>query len=169
MLRNIYILVDRTSVNSISLCLFGCFLIAKKPNWISSYCMCKCFVWCSVCCSTQTRLFLCTCLRHQCQSFAFQHDRPPNVKIPRKKRKEIEMSLGQQKTPLTSELFSTPQKNTTPRPRPPPVLDHQTIHVPFQIFLVQLLHACFSQYYQFPIGHLNLLLPCFNSFCGRAF
>ena len=29
MLRNIYILVDRTSVNSISLCLFGCFLIAK--------------------------------------------------------------------------------------------------------------------------------------------
>ena len=131
--------------------------------------MCKCFVWCSVCCSTQTRLFLCTCLRHQCQSFAFQHDRPPNVKIPRKKRKEIEMSLGQQKTPLTSELFSTPQKNTTPRPRPPPVLDHQTIHVPFQIFLVQLLHACFSQYYQFPIGHLNLLLPCFNSFCGRAF
>ncbi len=30
MLRNIYILVDRTSVNSISLWLFGCSLIAKK-------------------------------------------------------------------------------------------------------------------------------------------
>jgi hypothetical protein len=53
------------------------------------YCMCKLF--CLV-----TRLFLCTCLRHQCQSFAFQHGRPPNVKIPRKKKKDrgIEMSLG---------------------------------------------------------------------------
>jgi len=30
MLRNIYILVDRTSVNSISLWFFGCSLIAKK-------------------------------------------------------------------------------------------------------------------------------------------
>ena len=37
MLRNIYILVDRTSVNSISLWLFGCSLIAKKPTGFPRY------------------------------------------------------------------------------------------------------------------------------------
>ena len=170
MLRNIYILVDRTSVNSISLWLFGCSLIAKKPNWISSYLVCANVLFGAVYVVVHKHDSSCVHVyvinANPLRSSMTDH---LNVKIPRKKRKEIEMSLGQQKTPLTSELFSTPQKNTTPRPRPPPVLDHQTIHVPFQIFLVQLLHACFSQYYQFPIGHLNLLLPCFNSFCGRAF
>ena len=125
MLRNIYILVDRTSVNSISLCLFGCFLIAKCRIGFPRTSMCKCFVWCSVCCSTQTRLFLCTCLRHQCQSFAFQHDRPPKCKNTQKKKKRDRDEFGTtENTTNIGTVFNTTKKHhastsTTTHNRPP--------------------------------------------------
>ena len=80
--------------------------------------MCKLF--CLV-----TRLFLCTCLRHQCQSFAFQHDRPPKCKNTQKKKKRDRDEFGTtENTTNIGTVFNTTKKHhvstsTTTRTRPP--------------------------------------------------